>query len=92
MDRGEMAKLQGRRGYILRLSRTGARLHRVSCPLVRSMNPDKGEGVYHAPSLHEALEWLDRRGVKGRVCGICLQSLTYRPRPERLTGEEAPKD
>lgn len=79
-----MAELRGRRGYVLRLSRAGALLHRASCPLVGSMNPDKGGGIYYAPSLKEALEWLDARALRGRACGICLQSLNYRPRPERL--------
>ncbi|MBS7638432.1 hypothetical protein KEJ49_06090 [Candidatus Bathyarchaeota archaeon] len=84
LDRAEMAKLRGRRGYILRISRAGALLHKVNCPLVGSMNPDKEEGIYYAPSLNEALEWLNARAIRGKACGLCLSSLTYRPRPKKL--------
>ncbi|MBS7652747.1 MAG: hypothetical protein QW638_03250 [Candidatus Bathyarchaeia archaeon] len=85
LNRAEIVKLRGRRGYILRLTRTEALLHRVSCPLVGSMNPDKGEGVYYAPTIKEALEWLNAKAIRGRACGLCLSSLTYKPRPEKLT-------
>jgi hypothetical protein len=84
LERAEMAELRGRRGYLLRISGNAARLHRVSCPLVRAMNPERGKGIYYAESLDEALEWLEAKEIEGRACGICLTSLTYRPRPTRL--------
>jgi hypothetical protein len=48
------------------------------------MNIRKRGGVYHAATLREALEWLEAEGIVGVPCRLCLPTLAYRPRPEKL--------
>lgn len=48
------------------------------------MNPDKRGGVYHSPTLEDAMRWLEMKGITGVPCRLCLPALTYRPPPESL--------
>ena len=48
------------------------------------MNLSKRGGVYYAATLKDALEWLEVKAIRGEPCRLCLQTLTYRPRPENL--------
>lgn len=84
-DSTEMKEIQGGRGYVLNVRGSKACIHLANCVTVRWMNPDKRGGVYHAPTLGEALEWAEGESIECSPCKICLPSLTYRPRPEKLT-------
>lgn len=60
-------------------------VHQVGCVTVGWMNPKKRGGVYYAPTLEEVKDWVDERSIDCSPCRICLPTLTYRPRPEKLT-------
>lgn len=81
----ELSQLRGRGGYVLNICRSGARIHRANCATVMWMNIKKRGGVYHAATLRTALKWLEAEGIDGAPCKLCLPTLTYRPRPEKLT-------
>ena len=80
----ELTRLRGKGGYVLNVARSGAKIHRASCPTVEWMNPDKRGGVYYAPTLGEALRWLEAESIRGTPCRLCLPTLAYRPRPGKL--------
>ena len=83
-ESSELSQLRGRGGYVLNIGRSGARIHRVNCVTVMWMNLNKRKGVYHAATLREALEWLETEEIGGAPCRLCLPTLAYRPRPEKL--------
>lgn len=83
-ESSELSQLRGRGGYVLNIGPSGARIHRSSCATVMWMNIRKRGGVYHAATLREALEWLEAEGIIGVPCRLCLQTLAYKPRPEKL--------
>jgi len=83
-ESSELSQLRGRGGYVLNIGRSGARIHKSNCATVMWMNLRKRRGVYHAASLREALEWLEAEGIGGVPCRLCLPTLAYRPRPEKL--------
>lgn len=85
LNRVELVNIQGRGGYVLNVERSKARIHSASCPLLGLMNADKRDGVFHSGTLEEAMRWLEASSLKGVPCKVCLQGLTYRPRPGRLT-------
>lgn len=85
LDRIELVKIQGRGGYVLNVERSRVRIHGAGCPLIGLMNTDKRGGVFHSSTLEEAVRWLETNSLKGVPCKVCLQRLTYRPRPSRLT-------
>jgi len=81
----ELSRLRGSGGYVLNIVRRRACIHRASCVTVTWMNPDKKGGVYYSATLAEALKWLEAEAVRGAPCRLCLSTLAYRPRPEKLT-------
>ena len=83
-EKSELSQLRSRGGYVLNISRSRARIHRAECASVVWMNLGKRGGVYYAATLEEALEWLEAEAIRGAPCRLCLQTLTYRPRPENL--------
>lgn len=69
---------------MLNILRSGARIHRANCATVGWMNLGKRGGVYYAETLEEALEWLEAESIRSAPCRLCLPTLAYRPRPEKL--------
>lgn len=84
-DGSELSRLRGKGGYVLNIVRSGARIHRANCATVMWMNLSKRGGVYYAATLEEALKWLEAKSIRGAPCRLCLPTLAYRPRPEKLT-------
>lgn len=83
-ESSELSQLRGRGGYVLNIARSGARIHRINCATVMWMNFSKRGGVYYASTLKGALEWLEAEAIKGTPCRLCLSTLAYKPRPEKL--------
>ncbi|MGD2142640.1 MAG: hypothetical protein PVH79_04080 [Candidatus Bathyarchaeota archaeon] len=84
-NKEELLGLMTKSGYLLNIRRSRACLHRVDCALVKLVNPFKKIGVYHSHSIEEALGWAEEESVQVHPCKLCLESLTYRPRPEKIT-------
>jgi hypothetical protein len=80
----ELLELRTKRGYLLNLLKEGAYLHRVNCPVVKLVNPLKEQGAYHSNLLKDALMWSEERSISVSPCKLCLQRLTYTPRPEKI--------
>ena len=79
-----LGQLRSKGGYVLNINGSRARIHRARCATVGWMNLSKRGGVYYAATLEEGLEWLEAKAIRGAPCRLCLQTLTYRPRPENL--------
>jgi len=83
-ESSELSRLRGKGGYVLNIVRSGARIHQTNCATVGWMNLAKRRGVYYAATLEDAHEWLESESIKGVPCRLCLPTLAYRPRPEKL--------
>lgn len=83
-ESSELSQLRGKGGYVLNIVRSGACIHRANCVTVGWMNLGKRGGVYYAETLEEALEWLEAESIRSAPCRLCLPTLAYRPRPEKL--------
>ncbi len=84
VEASQLRGLRLRGGYIINISGSKGFLHSVNCRTVDWMNPRKRRGIYYAPTLREALEWLRAEGFEASPCRLCLPSLSYRPRPGSL--------
>ena len=84
VDASEILQLKGKSGYVLNVTSSGSHLHHTKCSSVRLMNPKKRGGVYYAPTLEGILNWLEKKRMEASPCKVCLQSLSYTPRPEKL--------
>ncbi|MCD6262975.1 hypothetical protein J7L60_00990 [Candidatus Bathyarchaeota archaeon] len=83
-ERSELEKI--RRGYIINVHSSRAYIHLPTCITVPWMNPKRRGrgGVYHSESLEEAIQWIREEGLRQFPCRLCLEPLTYRPKPSRL--------
>lgn len=84
-ETSQLRTVQRGGGYVINVSGSRSHVHKAGCVTVGWMNPKKRGGVYHALTLEEALEWAGERSIECSPCRICLPTLTYRPRPEKLT-------